>query len=50
VLAGGTVIADGAPMQAMSSPILLEAYGVEADWVEGAGGPMLDMSIGAGAI
>ncbi len=50
VLAGGTVIADGAPMQAMSSPILREAYGVEADWVEGAGGPMLDMSIGAGAI
>ena len=43
VMAEGTVIADGAPAEAMSPQILARAYGVDARWVAGARGPLLDI-------
>jgi len=44
VVAGGKVIADGAPMEALAAPILRKAYGLEAGWVTGIGGPLLDVT------
>ena len=43
VLAAGRVLADGTPTEALSPPVLAQAYGVEARWVEGADGPLLDV-------
>ena len=43
VLAQGRIIADGAPAEALRPAILKQAYGLEARWTEGAGGPMLDI-------
>jgi len=43
VLAEGKVIADGAPAEAMSPDVLARAYGVEARWTEGAGGPVVEI-------
>ncbi len=43
VLAKGRVIADGPPQAALTSEVLAEAYGVEGDWIDGQGGPVLDI-------
>jgi len=43
VLAEGRIIADGAPTQALNPDILQRAYGLEARWTAGAGGPLLDI-------
>ncbi len=43
VMAEGAVIADGAPAEALSPEILARAYGVDARWVPGARGPLLDI-------
>jgi iron complex transport system ATP-binding protein len=44
VVARGKVIADGAPMEALAAPVLRKAYGLEAGWVTGVGGPLLDVT------
>ncbi len=43
VMADGAVIADGAPAQALSPETLARAYGIDARWVPGARGPLLDI-------
>lgn len=43
VLAGGRVLAEGAPMDALTPDILARAYGVEARLLQGAGGPMIEI-------
>jgi len=43
VMADGAVIADGAPADALSADILARAYGIDARWVDGARGPLLDI-------
>lgn len=43
VLAEGRVLADGAPVEALSPEVLKAAYGVEARTLEGARGPVLEM-------
>jgi iron complex transport system ATP-binding protein len=43
VLAEGRVIADGAPVEALSPSVLARAYGVETHWIHGADGPLLDI-------
>jgi iron complex transport system ATP-binding protein len=43
LLAEGRVIADGAPASALKPASLARAYGVEARWTEGEGGPLLDV-------
>ncbi|MEG0819388.1 MAG: ABC transporter ATP-binding protein, partial [Brevundimonas sp.] len=43
VLAEGRVLADGAPVDALSPEVLKAAYGVEARTLEGARGPVLEM-------
>jgi iron complex transport system ATP-binding protein len=43
VLAEGGVLADGAPAEALSPPVLARAYGVDATWRDGADGPLLDI-------
>lgn len=43
VLAGGRVLADGAPAEALSPEVLKAAYGVEARTLEGTRGPVLEM-------
>jgi iron complex transport system ATP-binding protein len=43
VMAEGAVIADGPPGAALSPEILAQAYGVDARWVAGARGPLLDI-------
>jgi iron complex transport system ATP-binding protein len=43
VLAEGRVVADGVPTEALSPSALASVYGVEARWVDGGGGPMLDL-------
>jgi iron complex transport system ATP-binding protein len=48
LLAAGRVIADGPPALALAPAMLARAYGVEARWVDGAGGPLLDV-LGRGA-
>ena len=41
VLAGGRVLADGRPAEALTPQVLAEAYGIEARVVAGAGGPVV---------
>ena len=43
VLAGGRLIADGAPLQALTPAVLAQAYGVEAAIVAGMAGPLIEM-------
>jgi iron complex transport system ATP-binding protein len=43
VLSQGRVLADGAPLEALTPEVLAKAYGVEARMIEGAGGPILDV-------
>lgn len=43
VMAEGRILADGPPDRALSPDILARAYRIEADWVEGAGGRLLDI-------
>lgn len=43
VLAEGRVLADGAPVEALSPEVLRAAYGVEARTLEGTHGPVLEM-------
>ncbi len=43
VMAHGRVLADGAPAQALSAAVLSQAYEVEAQWVQGRLGPILDV-------
>jgi iron complex transport system ATP-binding protein len=43
VLAGGRLIADDAPLQALTPAILAQAYGVEAAIVAGTAGPLIEM-------
>jgi iron complex transport system ATP-binding protein len=43
VLADGRVLADGPPTEALSPAVLASAYDVDARWVEGADGPLLDI-------
>jgi iron complex transport system ATP-binding protein len=43
VLADGRLIADGAPPEALSPDVLARAYGLDARWVAGAHGPLLDI-------
>ena len=43
VMAEGRVIADGRATQALSSQVLSRAYAVDAGWLGGEGGPLLDV-------
>jgi iron complex transport system ATP-binding protein len=43
LLAEGRILADGAPSSALDPAHLARAYGVEARWIEGAAGPLLDV-------
>lgn len=43
VLAEGRIIADGAPVEALNPEVLKYAYGLEARWIDGGGGPLLDI-------
>ncbi len=43
VLAEGRVLADGPPRQALTPDVLGQAYGVEAHWIEGAAGPVIEL-------
>lgn len=44
VLSEGRVLADGAPLEALTPEVLAKAYGVEARMIEGSGGPILDVA------
>jgi iron complex transport system ATP-binding protein len=43
LLARGRILADGPPAQALAPACLSLAYGVEARWLAGGGGPLLDV-------
>ncbi len=43
LIAGGRVLADGPPRAALSAAVLGEAYDIDARWIDGAGGPLLDI-------
>jgi len=43
ILAGGKVLADGLPMEALSPAVLAEAYGVEAKFSAGQTGPLIEV-------
>jgi len=43
LIAGGRLLADGPPRAALSAAVLAQAYGIDARWIDGAGGPMLDV-------
>lgn len=43
LLADGRVLADGAPAAALTPASLARAYGVEARWIDGAGGALLEV-------
>jgi iron complex transport system ATP-binding protein len=43
LIAEGRVLADGPPTAALPPPMLARAYGVEARWVDGESGPLLDV-------
>jgi iron complex transport system ATP-binding protein len=43
VIAKGCVVADDAPAAALSPEVLADAYGLDARWIDGAGGPLLDI-------
>lgn len=48
VLTGGQIIADDHPHNALTPAVLSRAYGIEAQLIQGAGGPVLEI-IGRGA-
>ena len=43
VMEAGRVVRDAAPSEALAPPVLREVFGVEADWIEGPGGPLLSI-------
>jgi len=43
LIAEGCVLADGPPAAALAPPMLARAYGVDARWMEGESGPLLDV-------
>ncbi len=43
VLADGCIVADGAPTQALSPPVLAHAYGIETRFTDGAAGPLIEL-------
>jgi len=43
VLAQGRIVADGAAAEALTPEMLTRAYGIDARWVDGQGGPLLDI-------
>ncbi len=43
VMAAGRIVADGSPTEALSPTVLAEVYGVDARWIDGAAGPLLDV-------
>jgi iron complex transport system ATP-binding protein len=43
LIAEGRVLADGVPAEALAPPMLARAYGVDAGWTNGKGGPLLDV-------
>jgi iron complex transport system ATP-binding protein len=43
LIADGRVLADGPPAEALPPPMLARAYGVDARWVAGESGPLLDV-------
>ncbi len=43
LMADGRVLSDGPPATALAPAMLVRAYGVEARWVEGVGGALLDV-------
>jgi iron complex transport system ATP-binding protein len=43
LICGGRILADGPPQAALTPAALAEAYDIEARWVDGAGGPLLDV-------
>jgi iron complex transport system ATP-binding protein len=43
VMAAGKVLADGPPDEALSPQVLAQAYEVEARFIEGAGGPLIEI-------
>jgi len=43
VLADGRIIADGAPGAALNAAVIAKAYGLEARWIAGRGGALLDV-------
>lgn len=49
VMADGKVIRDAVPVEALASPVLREAFGIEAEWVEGPAGPLLSVGARQGA-
>ncbi len=44
VMASGRMLSDGAPEQAMTPDVLRVAYGVDARWLQGRTGPVLDVT------
>lgn len=44
VINRGRVAADGPPLQALGSALLREVFGLDGAWVDGPGGPLLDLS------
>ncbi len=43
VMAEGRILADGPAIEALTPAVLAEAYAVDARWIEGHGGPLLDI-------
>jgi iron complex transport system ATP-binding protein len=43
VLADGAIVADGPPAEALAPPVLARAYGIEARYGAGAGGPLIEI-------
>jgi iron complex transport system ATP-binding protein len=43
VMADGRIVADGGATEALSRQVLSHAYAVDADWLGGEGGPLLDV-------
>ena len=43
VMAEGHILADAAPTDALNAEVLARAYAVDAGWIDGAGGPVLDV-------
>ena len=44
VMAEGRILADGQPTEALNPGVLSRAYAVDARWIEGASGPLLDIT------
>lgn len=43
VLAEGRILADGSPLDALTPPVLAQAYGIEARLSEGTAGPLIEL-------